>query len=507
MLTIPDHTQQLSQEIRKLKKTDAAAYFDRYFTELFPQVYELVQQRMVSEKYCEIYQKLHKQYDGLIQTVGDSPEPLVLSIMLLRPKEVLLIHTPETRTAADRILYEAHNKLGKEAPSPNKREVDSSNPLEVYQAVKDQWERWNSEGKTVAIDVTGGKKSMVSGASLAVGFLDVDIVYVDNEGYDSGDRRPVDGAEFLNRLPNPMQVFGEFDQRKAIELFNAGNYSSAAAMFKQLAHAIPLDDAGYESYYLLADTYDAWDNLEIAHAFEQISRLCTKLETYAKYGNYPLTDHLNALRRQRNILERVARIFQESQAANFHGITLLEGEEGFQNVLTLIFSFHSNANRRERQQKCDMGALLLYRVLEMAEQRRLAEYGLDTAHPDFSEERLEALRDQLPNRAIKTLRRYAQDSRPSTFRRIPLSAGYMLLNKLDDPIMQAVDMTQLQDQVLSRNLSMFAHGFQAITAEEYRKFKQYVENVLRTFCEIEGQNMQDLTSQYEFIQPFRERAA
>ena len=44
-------------------------------------------------------------------------------------------------------------------------------------------------------------------------------------------------------------------------------------------------------------------------------------------------------------------------------------------IIPLMFTMYTNAMLRENQEKYDMATLLLYRLLEMIEQRRLAAYG------------------------------------------------------------------------------------------------------------------------------------
>ena len=48
-----------------------------------------------------------------------------------------------------------------------------------------------------------------------------------------------------------------------------------------------------------------------------------------------------------------------------------------------MFTMYTNACVREVQEKYDMATLLLYRLLEMIEQRRLAVYGLYVSRMDY----------------------------------------------------------------------------------------------------------------------------
>lgn len=491
MNSLPSDLLEDIQEIRKLKRHDEKTYFRRYFQEIFPHVFQVVQARMRSGTYWDGYKDIKETYGGLIQTVGDSPEPLVLSILLVLPRHVCLIHTPETKYHAGIIKQQVRQRL-EICPQFILRCVDSSDPKQVYRVVKEQWEEWKPMGMPIAIDVTGGKKSMVSGASLAVGFLDVDILYIDNEGYDSDGRRPVDGAEYLSKLPNPMQVFGEIDRARAVELFKTHNYQGASRIFQKLSR-IDSDDAMPDNgYALLSEAYHNWDNLEMIPAYNRMTALCDLLKKPHAFSKPPLlTEYVEILQTQQYILRCLTQIFRESITPGVQGKELLRGDDGLQKTICLIFSLYHNARRREQQQKYDMGALLLYRILELMEQRRLAKKGVDTAKARFSKQFL----DQFTSKSRKELQWYRN-------RQISLWAGYRILSELSDPITHGLDLQQLQEQVKSRNVSIFAHGFRAISTEEYQTFRAFVEDIVQRFCTIEEIPYDALERECAFIQPF-----
>ncbi len=48
-------------------------------------------------------------------------------------------------------------------------------------------------------------------------------------------------------------------------------------------------------------------------------------------------------------------------------------------MISLMFTLYQNAFVREKQEKYDMATLLLYRLLEMIEQKRLSNYGLNVS--------------------------------------------------------------------------------------------------------------------------------
>jgi len=70
------------------------------------------------------------------------------------------------------------------------------------------------------VDISGGKKSMVSGSQLAANIFGFDVYYVDFEEFDIKQRRPVHGTEFINSLnPQLDAIFEwmEFGSKQLLE--------------------------------------------------------------------------------------------------------------------------------------------------------------------------------------------------------------------------------------------------------------------------------------------------
>lgn len=130
---------------------------------------------LVKRSFVERESGKARQYDYLILPVGTSPEPLILAILTLKPKKVLFLHTKETEEDIDTITAATNLKPSEE----DKVKIDGSNVLDIYHHVKEAYEKWG-QPKSIAVDITGGKKSMVSGAALAGAFIGADIYYVDN---------------------------------------------------------------------------------------------------------------------------------------------------------------------------------------------------------------------------------------------------------------------------------------------------------------------------------------
>ena len=73
-----------------IKRKEASEFYDR---EVFPTVIELFVNKHSPEK----------KYDGLILTVGFSPQPLILSINAINPERIAFLYTSETEKFIEQI--------------------------------------------------------------------------------------------------------------------------------------------------------------------------------------------------------------------------------------------------------------------------------------------------------------------------------------------------------------------------------------------------------------------
>lgn len=176
------------------------------------------------QSYLELEKKLieeikSKNYHTLILLVGFSIQPLVLSISVLKPKKVYLLFSKETKENCSKIMKwvdkftqfinlegESIEFVGKDSWVDPKCQylVDSSDPSDTYNKILNIINNEKTNGP-IAIDITGGKKTMVSGAFTAAAITDTDALYVDFSDYDGAN--PIPGTEFIQLQTNPLDVF------------------------------------------------------------------------------------------------------------------------------------------------------------------------------------------------------------------------------------------------------------------------------------------------------------
>jgi hypothetical protein len=171
---------------------EATAFYDR---EVFP----LVRSHFAAQATAQGIQPV----DALILPVGTSPEPIILSILALKPQRVMFLPTPQTRHLLDRIIDETELK-------PHQYQdkiIDGSDVLEIYRCMHQAVHEWPSSLQ-IGVDITAGKKIMSAACAIAGTFTGMRIFYVDSD-YLPKLRRPDPGSEYIIELPNPLVVFGE----------------------------------------------------------------------------------------------------------------------------------------------------------------------------------------------------------------------------------------------------------------------------------------------------------
>ncbi|MEM3563788.1 MAG: hypothetical protein QXR19_11195 [Candidatus Jordarchaeaceae archaeon] len=181
----------------------------------------------------------------LVQTVGFSWEPLLISLCSYEPKTVVLILNKwygkqEGAARGDKYKelvnkLKSNNLITKEpglAPTP--WETAGEKPVDVFKFLQRHILPLLNEGKRVVIDITGAKKSMVSGAYLFAVYTDTPVSYVDFDKFDEERGRPYGYTCKIDELKNPMKLFrlGEWDRVR--QLYEQYSFWRARDLIKEI---------------------------------------------------------------------------------------------------------------------------------------------------------------------------------------------------------------------------------------------------------------------------------
>lgn len=454
---------------------------DYYKNELMPVLIEYFLQENKPDTKC----------DALVLTLGTSYEPLVFSILALKPEKVFILCTDKSLHLLDDVI-----EFTKLRPSQyTATKIDPENPLQLYQEIKNIYEKWERP-KNIYVDFTGGTKSMAAGCAMAGSAINAKLVYISSE-YIESLRKPKPGTERLIFIEDPYTVFGDLDREKAISLFNSMDYLSAFRIFDELDHRMNTKDYGALKY--LSKAYDSWDNLDINGAIDNLTK-CIEITIIVEKlnKNFILSKYKDKLCRQLEIL-KVLQEIHSNENSNKHKAVI------FNNIGYLIANLYQNAKRREKQEKYEMASLLLYRILEVIEQKRLWNYGVDTADADYSN--LSMDKDSLLSKVNNIRSKIHGFSKCDALdSKISLLAGFILLAALNDEIIRAkkpgkeIDLlNRLRSKVEVRNNSIFAHGYEFIDNKKYSEFKELVDEYLNKLCELEKINKDEMFDACEFI--------
>ena len=238
-------------------------YLQCYVEELLP--HEL---RYIEE--CGQRPNCDLQGKTLVVLVGDSIEPLLISIAQLRPRSVIpVVNRRYSGDVTGQTQYETLCELIQKLPAAyGNTEVEhygtvlqGTHPHHVFAHLRDQLA---GRGDLV-IDITGGKKSMVAGAFLYAAYSNAYVSYVDFEEYDPEERRPYGYTCYLAQLENPYEDFALRDWEKVRQLYEAGAYRGAIQMLDQMMPVLESDLFEDEHRQAVAklrqllELYDAWD--------------------------------------------------------------------------------------------------------------------------------------------------------------------------------------------------------------------------------------------------------
>lgn len=292
--------------------------------------------------------KLLPQYDVGIFLVGFSSLPIVLSLAETQPTEqIYFLYSSATKDLLNEISDRIRGMLG----SSNSRLVDlvedtvlknlessafkiddPSNPVETFKRIK---EVVNLVGnKSIALDLTGGKKTMIGGGFIAgsiLGFADAeqqrtcDMYYIDSLEFDRDRGTPTPGTEFLTLLENPYDVYNVQHTLEAEKLFNNHNYEAAANLWvgvrdkleKRATHyGLEREKADVVNHHRRTSCYSLWDAFYYDKAKNSKNRHVdswgyTEKHVYVS-AQIDVLDILSEVRDRRSLFKEKARVIHYS---------------------------------------------------------------------------------------------------------------------------------------------------------------------------------------------------
>lgn len=429
------------------------------------------------------------EYDLLISALGTAPEPLMITITLLKPRRVVFLCDAQT----EQFIEVIRDLTGLDAQCIHKHFIEKHDALPIYEAVHAAvQEEARRLGRTprIAIDMTGGTKLMGAGCAMAGVLIGADIYYVAGD-FDNVYRRTVPGTERLIRFQDPYAEFGHIQADAGLTRFGRHDYAGAAMLFEEVAEKVARPRT-YQALAHLSRAYEAWDALRLQDAVDQMAKACGLLQ---RFGNdSPLMKELpgEILQGQLSALRRLNAAMGASLS-----LALLQDAEVFS---PLLFTVLENAARCEERGSYEAASLLLYRSIEMMAQRRLALRGFDTAVADYGVlgiDRDTAAADI--NAALNLKPPTFSDSLPA---QVSLFHAHALLTWLGDPYCCAapeLNLQQLKGIISTRNTGLYAHGFKPTDRAVHVKFREFTYSCLERLAKAEGWDLARRQSECRFV--------
>lgn len=155
----------------------------------------------VIERFVEKHSHILPGVEVLFSVLGLTPEPIILAHRALKPKKHIIFTTPGGYEQA-KYLYEKYINS-----EPTVITIESSSFAGIYEIMKEQLNI--NPAHKYAIDITGGKKSMVASAAIFGRDFGFNILYVDYTDYRKNIRRPLPGSEILDLVYSPERDLPE----------------------------------------------------------------------------------------------------------------------------------------------------------------------------------------------------------------------------------------------------------------------------------------------------------
>jgi len=360
---IDDHIKNLDS-VAESASNRSVEYWTYYFQHVFPlslQLFQAVAEYQLNDGDPELEKKYNEghpllpslrtdftenSYDVLITLVGFSLEPLLHTICTIKPKsKIYLICTENTRRLNGLIAIESfmeefikNGKLKLNDRSSEKlsmpgyqnpeieiipREVSAIFSESAIGSIKEILQ--DEHGQKVALDITGGKKSILAGAYALAAFYSLDTYYVDYEEFDTDKtRKPVPGTEFLNQVFNPLELYILREEKVLRELWRSQNYSACVELLEKMKNSLKKNQPHKELFDLgkkpqqiasllqVASLYAAWDHFE----YQKANGLKGDFTRYSEFHTTTDYDSLVLLARAKN-KQTFNKIFQDKSNFSF----------------------------------------------------------------------------------------------------------------------------------------------------------------------------------------------
>ncbi len=428
----------------------------------------------------------------LAAVLGMSWQPVALMTAWFAPRRLLLLGTQESinHRVNDEPVVDLLCRLGGlRHDNIEVREITEPEELGIYRELSRFTAYHGIRPRDLAIDPTGGKKSMSTSAALAGYLIGAWLVYVDYREYCPERRSPLPGSEYPRLLHNPLEVFGDHEFQKIRETLNQGGFDEAQHRAEQLADRL-YDYRQAEVWVFLARTFGAWHRFDFRAAYQEMENTAGRLRHFGPLAPWPWAEEfLRKLAPNQEVLRQLAQL-AEKAAANEKPATFAEG-------LPLVLNHLAAAERALAHRQWGIAILLIYATLERFVDLCLwVEFGLDDENPDFS--RI-SVNENVFHEMGRTLhgKQYRKQELAGA---LNLSFGVQLLATLKPDLLSPKFFGKIKGLMRVRNHCEFEHGLcpKPPTREEVEKNLNLTKEILSNALNLELTELEDRLAPYRF---------
>ena len=435
--------------------------------------------------------------DLLFVTCGAQADSVTLSVQASPARYVALLHTPESEASAKECIQ----RLGLLAHQAELLPVgDGKDQSEIYRAIFELWQR-RGKPKMIAVDVTGGFKTMSAAGAMAGAMLPGGKVH-----YVDSDQQRVHGRlvwvhQRRITLDNPLVVFGDLEREAVWQLLRDGRWDAAAVRLQALHDR--LDQVGDRLNFLVSQGYAALERMNFVVAAQKLEEAARVADIHYRttplLHSHPVVAGRVHLRQHAVQLFRIHSVLNELKTGDpLQEYTLLRGPVAEDLLLTLYLL----SERLLLAGQSDFSALLSYRVEEGVLQRRLAlEYEINASAPEESLKllcvRLGLPLEQLVARVnrLHPIRNFRLDpTRP-----VARLEAFVLVAALDPSLARLLPVDRFNGRAEARNRSMLVHGLRPVTESQARACLEQAETLLGWLLSKEGATLEAALAPHRLI--------
>jgi CRISPR-associated protein (Cas_Cas02710) len=457
MSTSPEITRLTEEWIELLQTSGEEAALEYYSDKIIPALLP-----MLHEKFKDTHNRI-VQYDGLISLLGFAPDTVILTYHFIRPETLVVIHTKETKQFLDTVLR--HTKV---PVASFFHESFSETPYtDIYRALESALKRF-PKGSRIAIELTGGKKTMSGALAIASGILEIDLLYIDYTKYMPEYRKPRPESTYMQLVGNPLKLpvdlFSEIEIERAVNFFNVGKYDMSRTLFEQASQRMATPRAA-EVCADLSHLYVQWNMFAFKESHEMSVNLFDKLIRFIDQISAIFRFDVDRLKKQMS--------------------TLLDLSQG--NRVSLLFNFYFSAERYQRNGQNDIAALLYYRTIESVFENALKDTneGFEGENPIYSlltNDEI-ALRDDFI-RHRSTVYKANEQSDIQFPSQLGMFDALCLLCALNHRITQKIKLGRVAHIARIRNRSVYAHGIQPIDTASISDIRKLAVDALEEYLAV-----------------------